>query len=148
MRGGKFLTLTLQVFELVTLEHLFRYQRNRNFDLDEVENMLYQMMQYTEEYFRAAQLQVSPRAPEYFDANCKHPSLRGILVDDHLSTSSGQLKKNPTIFNWPIEARLDELSGEEVTTTASLIRRCLHLDPAHRSTVAELLGDHWFNGVE
>jgi serine/threonine-protein kinase SRPK3 len=37
--------------------------------------MLYQMMLHTEEDFRAAQLQVSPKAPEYFNANCKHLSL-------------------------------------------------------------------------
>jgi len=44
--------------------------------------MPYQMMLHTEEDFRAAQLQVCPKAPEYFNA---------------------------TIFNWPIKARLDEL---------------------------------------
>jgi len=113
--------------------------------------MLYQMMLHTEEDFRAAQLQVSPKAPEYFNANCKHSSLYGILIDVHLSNSSGQLKKNPAIFNWSIKARLDELkvvSDEEATAAVNLIERCLHLDPAHRSTAAELLNDCWFSGVE
>ncbi|KXN81833.1 Serine/threonine-protein kinase SKY1 [Leucoagaricus sp. SymC.cos] len=120
------------IFELVTSKHLFRYQRNQKFGLDEMENMLYQMMLHTEEDFRAAQLQVSSKAPEYFNTNC-------------------QMKKNPTIFNWPIKARLDELkvvSDEEAKATVKLIQQCLHLDPAHRSTATELLSDPWFNGVE
>ncbi|KXN87240.1 Serine/threonine-protein kinase SRPK [Leucoagaricus sp. SymC.cos] len=62
------------IFELVTSKHLFRYQRNQKFGLDEMENMLYQMMLHTEEDFRAAQLQVSSKAPEYFNTNCKHLS--------------------------------------------------------------------------
>lgn len=112
--------------------------------------MLYQMMLHTQEDFHAVQLQASPKAPEYFNANCKHLLLCGILVNAHLPISSGQLKKNPTIFNWPIKARLDELkivSDEDATATASLIERCLHLDPAHRSTAVELLSDRWFSGV-
>ena len=50
-----------------------------------------------------------------------------------------------------MKARLDELNvvlDEEATPTAGSIKRCLHLDPAHRSTVAELLSDRWFDGVE
>jgi serine/threonine protein kinase len=118
--------------------------------LDETENMLYQMILYTGGGFDAAQLQASPKAPEYFNSNCKLSSC-GILVDAHLSFSSGQLKKNPTILHWPIKARLDELnvvSDEEATATARLVERCLRLDPALRPTAAELLSDRWFNGVE
>ena len=50
-----------------------------------------------------------------------------------------------------MKARLDELNvvpDEEATPTAGSIKWCLHLDPAHRSTVAELLSDRWFDGVE
>lgn len=71
------MTCILQVFELVTSKHLFRYQPNAKFDLDEAENMIYQMMLHTGEDFRAAQLQVSPKAPDYFDENCKHSSFCG-----------------------------------------------------------------------
>ena len=113
--------------------------------------MLYQMIVYTQEDFRAEQLQASPRAPEYFNTNCKYSSLYGTFVDAYLSIASGQLKKNPDIFNCPIKARIVELkvvSDDEATATASLIERCLHLNPAHRSTAAELLSDGWFNGVE
>ncbi|TDL19552.1 kinase-like protein [Rickenella mellea] len=120
------------IFELVTSKHLFRYVRNQKFGLDETENMLYQMMLHTEEEFRAEQLQVSPKAPEYFYPDC-------------------QLKKNPEIFNWPIKARIDErkvVSDEEAEATVRLIERCLRLDPEHRSTASELLSDPWFNGVD
>lgn len=112
--------------------------------------MLYQMMLHTKEDFRAAQLQVSPKAPDYFNVYCTH-SLCGVLVDAHLPFPLGQLKKNPEVLNWPIKARIDELnvvSDEEAAATVSLIERCLHLDPAHRPTAAELLSDSWFNGVE
>ncbi|KXN83018.1 Serine/threonine-protein kinase SRPK [Leucoagaricus sp. SymC.cos] len=125
-------TFSCLIFELVTSKHLFCYQRNEKFGLDKMENMLYQMMLHTKEDFRAAQLQVSSKAPEYFNMNC-------------------QMKKNPTIFNWPIKAHLDELkvvSDEETKATVKLIQQCLHLDPAHRSTATELLSDPWFNGVE
>ncbi|KAF5386090.1 hypothetical protein D9615_002186 [Tricholomella constricta] len=99
--------------------------------------MLYQMLLHTPDYFRAAQLQVSPKAPEYFDTNC-------------------QLKKNPLIFQWSIKGRFDELkilsgevvSDEEAIKTMELMERCLRLDPANRSTAAELLDDRWFSGVE
>jgi serine/threonine protein kinase len=113
--------------------------------------MLYQMMVYTGEAFRAEQLQASPRAPEYFDTNCKDSPSCDILVDVHLPIPSGQLKKNPEIFNWPINTRIAELkvvSDDEATATASLMERCLHLNPTHRSTAAELLSDGWFNGVD
>jgi len=120
------------VFELVTSKHLFRYQTNKKFGLDETENMLYQMLLHTKEDFRAVQLRVSPKAPEYFTSAC-------------------QLKKNPKVFDWPIKARFDELgviSDEDAVATVGLIERCLRLNPAHRPTAAELLSDPWFDGVE
>ena len=108
--------------------------------------MLYQMMLHTRKDFRAAQLQ----APEYFNSNCKHSSLCGALVDAHLSISLGQLRKNADVFDWPIKARANDLhaaSDEEATATASLIERCLHPNPAHRSTAFELPSNRWFDGV-
>jgi len=110
--------------------------------------MLYQMMLHnTGEPFRAAQLQASPKAPQYFSTDCNHSPLCGILYQ----ISSGSLKKGPTLFAWPIKARFDELgiviSDEDATATVSLIGRCLELNPAHPSA-AELLSDPWFDGVE
>jgi len=55
------------------------------------------------------------------------------------------------LFLWLIETRLNDLralSEEEATAVVSLIKWCLRLDPAHRSTAAELLSDRWFDGVE
>jgi len=37
--------------------------------------MLFQMMLHTNDYFRAKQLQASPKAPEYFNADCNNSSL-------------------------------------------------------------------------
>ena len=113
--------------------------------------MLYQMMLLTRQDFRAAQLQVSPKAPEYFTSTCKHLSFQSVLFDAHLSISSGQLKKDPAMFHWSIKTRLRhlrEVSDEEGTEVAGLIERCLILNPADRSTAAELLSDPWFDGVE
>ena len=113
--------------------------------------MLYQMMMYTKDVFRAEQLQASPKAGEYFNKDCNHPSLCSILVDAHLY-SSGRLKKNPTLIDWPIKVRFDalkvEMSDEDATATARLIGRCLQLNPAHRPTAAELLNDPWFDRGE
>ena len=113
--------------------------------------MLYQMMMHTRDLFRAKQLQASPKASEYFNADCNYPSLCSILVGAHLY-SSGRPRKNPTLINWPIKVRFDalkiEMSDEDATATVSLIGRCLQLDPADRPTAAELLSDHWFDGVD
>jgi len=66
--------------------------------------------------------------------------------------SSGSLKKDPTIFFWPIEARFEELgiaiSVRDAIATVGLIERCLQLNPAHRPSAAKLLSDPWFDGVE
>ena len=114
--------------------------------------MLYQMMLHTGGIpFRPAQLQVSPKAPEYFNANCNNPSLCSMLVDAHLFPS-GRLKKNPNLVHWTIRARIHELkigiSDEDAMATVRLIWRCLQLEPADRATAAELLSDPWFDGVE
>jgi hypothetical protein len=43
---------------------------------------------------------------------------------------------------------LKVVSEEEGGEIARLIERCLHLDPEHRSTAAELLNNPWFKEVE
>lgn len=69
-----------------------------------------------------------------------------------LLISSGELKKNPTLIDFPIRARFVELkieiSDEDAEATEDLIGRCLQLNPADRATAAELLNDPWFDGVE
>ena len=140
-----------KIFELVTSKSLFRYRPHEQFGLDETESMLYQMMLLTGEDFRAAQLQVSPGAAKYFTSTCKRSLSCCIFVDLRLPFPSGRLKKEPTLFIWHIETRLNDLrtvSDEEATAVVSLIKRCLRLDPTHRSTAAELLSDRWFDGVE
>ena len=115
--------------------------------------MLYQMMLHTGgNPFRAEQLEDSPKAVEYFNLDCNHSSLCGILIDAHPPISSGELKKTPTLFEWPIRARFVELkieiSHEDAVVTEDLIERCLQLNPADRPMAAELLNDPWFDGVE
>jgi len=56
-------------------------ERVEKIDVNFIENMLYQMLLHTEEDFRAAQLQVSPKAPEYFNTNCKHSLSCDIPID-------------------------------------------------------------------
>ena len=115
--------------------------------------MLYQMILHTGgEPPDAKQLQASPKAPEYFSADCNHSSSCGVLIDAHITISTGELKKYPTLFYWPIRARfIDlkiEMSDEDAIATENLIERCLQLNPADRPTAAELLNDPWFDGVE
>ncbi|KAJ7761461.1 kinase-like protein [Mycena olivaceomarginata] len=87
-------------------------------------NMLYQMILLTgEESFRAAQLSVCPLAGEYLNVAC-------------------QLKKEPTVFHWPLE---DMISRHGKTIT--LMRRCLRLNPDDRATAEELLQDPWLEGA-
>lgn len=120
--------------------------------------MLHQMTLHTEEDFHVQQLQASPRAPECFIEDCKHLVLCGALAGAHLQIYTGRLKKNPNVLNWPIKAHIDEMkrvsddlkavSDEEAIPIATLVERCLHLGPVHRSTATELLSDPWFDGVE
>jgi serine/threonine protein kinase len=55
------------------------------------------------------------------------------------------------VIEWPIEARLAELkvvSPEEANVIASLMLRCLHLNPNERASAEELLSDPYFDGVD
>ena len=109
------------------------------------------MLHTAGDLFNAEQLRVSPKASKYFNSDCNRSPLCSIPVGAHLSMSPGDLKKNPVVFEWPIQMRLDELkvlSDEEATATANLIERCLHLNPVDRPTAVELLSDPWFDGVE
>ncbi|KAJ7748548.1 kinase-like protein [Mycena maculata] len=126
------------VFELVTSRPLFRYHVNEKQGLTEIENMLFQMILFTgEQTFRAEQLSVCPLAGEYFTAAC-------------------QLKKEPTIFHWPLEDVIGRtcfrtgiaMPSNDVSAMATLMRRCLRLNPDDRVTAEELLQDPWLEGAD
>ncbi|KAJ6528449.1 kinase-like domain-containing protein [Mycena capillaripes] len=122
------------VFELAVSRSLFKYRINEKYSLTEVENMLYQMILLTgEESFRAAQLSVCPLAGEYFNAAC-------------------QLKKEPTVFQWPLEDIIGRngkaIPYTDVSAIAKLIHRCLRLSPDDRATAEELLQDPWLQGCQ
>ncbi|PBK97719.1 kinase-like protein [Armillaria gallica] len=122
------------VFELITGRGLFRYEPDLKYNLDEPNFMLYQMICYTGEDFRAEQLSVSPLAAQFFDTTC-----------------ACNLKANPPLFDYPFEVSLRSykvVEEADVLSTAAFMRRCLRLDPTNRASAAELLSDPWFDGVE
>ena len=59
-----------KIFELITGRGLFKYKPDLKYNLDEPNFMLYQMICYTGEDFRAEQLSVSPLAAQFFDSTC------------------------------------------------------------------------------
>ncbi|KAJ7848410.1 kinase-like protein [Mycena leptocephala] len=123
----------LDVFKLAVSRSLFKYRVNEKHNLTEVENMLYQMILFTgEESFRAAQLSVWPLASEYFNAAC-------------------QLKKEPTVFQWPLEDMISRnnkaILSSDVSAMAKFMHRCLRLNPDDRATAEELLQDPWLEGA-
>ncbi|KAL0954338.1 hypothetical protein HGRIS_003336 [Hohenbuehelia grisea] len=114
-------------YELLTSQPLFYNTRNDKFGLTETENILYQMMLYTGEVFRAEQLNVCPSASEYFNADCR-------------------LKKEPEVFEWPLEDLIGStkvVPDDEVPTASNFIRRCLRLNPSDRVDAEDLLNDEW-----
>ncbi|KAF8152886.1 kinase-like protein [Mycena galopus ATCC 62051] len=126
------------VFELAVSRSLFEYRVNEKFNLTEVENVLYQMILLTgEESFRAAQLSVCPLAGEYFNAACTFLTC--------------QLKKEPTVFQWPLEDMISRhgktIPSTDVSAIAKLMHRCLRLNPDDRATAEELLQDPWLEGA-
>jgi serine/threonine protein kinase len=129
---------------------LFKYRVNEKHNLTEVENMLYQMILFTgEESFRAAQLSVWPLASEYFNAACTFltsiPRMVSIDID------VGQLKKEPTVFQWPLEDMISRnnkaILSADVSAIAKFMHRCLRLNPDDRATAEELLQDPWLEGA-
>ncbi|KAJ7435298.1 kinase-like protein [Mycena galericulata] len=122
------------VYELAVSHSLFKYRVNEKHGLTEVENILYQMILLTsDESFRAALLSVCPLAGEYFNATC-------------------QLKKEPPIFQWPLEDVIGRnakaMPSNDVSAMAALMRRCLRLNPDDRATAEELLQDPWLEGAD
>lgn len=67
-----------------------------------------------------------------------------------LIIDAGQLKKEPTLYEWTLERLIGSqkvVPPEEVAALASLVGRCLRLDPAERATAQDLLSDPWFEDV-
>ncbi|KAF8651833.1 hypothetical protein AX16_004633 [Volvariella volvacea WC 439] len=120
-------------YEFITADRLFQFGFNEKFDLNPVENMLYQMILFSKDDFLADQLNASSKAATYFESNCR-------------------LKKDPTIFDVDIEVFFKECSAiesdKDIKATADFVRRCLKLNPQNRPTAEELLKDPWFDDVE
>ena len=113
--------------------------------------MLYQMILLSgEESFRAAQLSVCPLAGDYFNAACMFLICNipwVFFIDIHV----GQLKKEPTVFQWPLEDMISRhgktIPSTDVSAIAKLMHRCLRLNPDDRATAEELLQDPWLEGA-
>jgi serine/threonine protein kinase len=141
-----------QAFELVTSKPPFLYKTNDKLGLTEVENMLCQMMNVTQEDFKPPQLRQSPRALEYFNSKgCASVVQEAISTAHHEST--GHLIKKPPLIRFSLEewfARDSVFSadGTQGRLFANFLRRCLRLDPVNRSSARDLLSDPWFEGVE
>ncbi len=112
--------------------------------------MLYQMICYTGEDFGSQQLSVSPLAGKFFDSTCTRAFLNPNVRCSSSTISTGNLKANPPILDYPFDVsikRLKVVEEADVLPIAALMRRCLRLDPAQRASAAELLSDPWFDGV-
>ncbi|KDR71809.1 hypothetical protein GALMADRAFT_143593 [Galerina marginata CBS 339.88] len=118
------------IFELVTSRALFKYEPDPKLKLEETEYILYQMICSTGEDFGEEQLSVSRFGEKYFDTTCN-------------------LRADPALINYPFELfiRVYKVIPEpDIVSTATLMRRCLRLDPADRASAEELLADPWFAG--
>jgi serine/threonine protein kinase len=63
----------------------------------------------------------------------------------------GNLRADLQLINYPFELSLrvyNVIEESDIVFTATLMRRCLHLDPKDRASAEELLTDPWFVGVE
>jgi serine/threonine-protein kinase SRPK3 len=87
-----------QIFEFVTSRSLFRYVPEPSKDLDKVENMLYQMLCYTEEDFPEHMLQYARDGEKYFDLTCAEiPTAVGYSLFSCILLCSRQLvETSPT----------------------------------------------------
>ncbi|KAG1845083.1 kinase-like protein [Suillus subalutaceus] len=122
------------IFEIVTHRHFFKLEPLPELNLDPTTSQLHQMISYTEEDFSPEQLTAGQRSAQFFKADCEHYLTFWVPIP-----------------NFPIEWAIGcyhVIGEEEVVPMATLMRRCLHLDPANRASAAELLSDPWFEGVD
>ncbi|KAJ7256142.1 kinase-like domain-containing protein [Mycena haematopus] len=123
------------IYQLVVSDPLFKWCVHKEFNLTEVENMLYHMILHSGELsFRAKQLSICPLAGEYFDGTCM------------------SAEERPPIFEWPLErimcAKNTAIPSADISAIIKLMSRCLRLNPNDRATAEELLQDPWFEGAD
>ena len=103
-------------------------------------NTLYQMICHTGEDFGEEQLTASPLAGTYFDLTYMISLTYTAPKFNYIRT--GNLKSRRTLLNYSFELALrnqDILDEPDVLSTAALMKRCLHLDPADRASAQGLL---------
>lgn len=119
------------VFELITGQNLSEYVPYPDRGLDAAAGHLWQMMCFTGEEFEPKQLSWSHRAMQYFEETACY------------------LKQNPPRLQNPFEMSLRNyktIGEEDVLETATLMRRCLRLDPDDRPSAEQLLDDPFWVG--
>jgi hypothetical protein len=107
------------------------------------------MIAYTEEGFSPEQLTAGQWSAQFFKADCEHCLTSWCQLSNFMH--SGNLIAEIPIPIFPIERAIrcyHIIGEEEVVPMATLMRRCLRLDPANRASAAELLSDPWFEGVD
>ncbi|KAH0581560.1 Dual specificity protein kinase lkh1 [Termitomyces sp. J132] len=121
-------------FELITARLPFDWESRPEYQLNEEANLLYQMMNITQEAFSLDQLAKSDKRNDFFDKDgnllSKPPAAN---VNDGLVS---KIRK------------LTNLEEAEVTLTAQFISRCFHLNPEDRPNALDLLSDPFLNGVD
>jgi serine/threonine protein kinase len=141
-----------QIYEFVIGRPLFQYIPRKKPQLEKTEHILYQMICHTGEDFSEEQLTASPLAGKYFDLTCTisltcyyYPPLKFNAI------RTGNLRSHPTLLDYSFELALrnqDILDEPDVLSTAALMKKCLHLDPADRASADDLLKDPWFAGID
>lgn len=106
------------------------------------------MICHTGEDFGEEQLTASPLAGTYFDLTCMIPLTCTAPKFNYIRT--GNLKSRRTLLNYSFELALrnqDILDEPDILSTAALMKRCLHLDPADRASAQGLLKNPRFASV-
>ncbi|KAG1889219.1 hypothetical protein F4604DRAFT_1510187, partial [Suillus subluteus] len=135
------------IFEILTHRHFFKLEPLPELNLDPTTSQLRQMISYTEEDFSPEQLTAGQRSAQFFKADCERYLAFWCQFFNFMHP--GDLIAEVPIPNFPIEWAIGcyhVIGEEEVVPMATLMRRCLRLDPANRASAAELLSDPWFEG--
>ncbi|KIM38883.1 hypothetical protein M413DRAFT_238944 [Hebeloma cylindrosporum] len=116
------------IFTLLTNRTLFKPMKLPEQDASEVDVLLYQMISFTGEFFKADFLQRCERSVDYFRPDC------------HLQKFQRYGRKE---FEKCIPDSGCVLSPEDMAGVSDLMTKCLRIDPKDRTTAVDLLRHPW-----